>query len=971
MATVTLTLYRKCKIEPDKNFILDDIEAYLSELENITIENVQYQRFDLMKKIKLDMSQDFQTNSTDASIGNKYNYMKIETAVGEGSAVYYYFITDYEQTAQQTITLYIEMDTLNTFHFSDTAANNTYTLSEKTTVKREHKDRLVKTGTAETYKEVDPTTEESDTITAWKNSQWRLGREVSIAFQYGGFVSKWRDTPAVGMVWPIDITPNSTNYKINLVKVTGRNTVETVYSYDVDSNYNISISPEYIQFVQLFTGETITWAYKQIRELNLGVLITVTTPSTLGEPSTFSPAANWDYIKEFFLESKVLQKQAIENVYRREINEYNEGINTTLFKKNEETLYDEDAANQWYLTYLSKDPVVSDDDTAPNYVNPVIAELYSDTGYTVSPRTSHEVEVFATDIKTNYPNQPELLGYNSYFSPLTAGVAPWLGTLPYVGVFFNAAVSGPKHTPYEDIAPCPTARGQQYIIANGVTYDAYDYAYILFERTNNSDTTFSTLYAARRTNPGTFTGGIYVPPEIIRGPFNSFIVYGLNELRQISGYYDSTLENILMYVERFDRLFVGSGNSTVSGVCPPFKERDLTDSRLIKIFNFPYAPIDWVVGETNLPYVSNEEFSFDLNDNALKLNKIQNIEFSYQKQLPYASPLSEIKLRYDASTLGFEKPRDIHYESKLYHSDYYEPKFVYDSFTFPFNLENLNIPDVLQAFPNVDNTFTFTYTVTRNILSKFMFQFDECLFKRSTLDYDNVLLINRNNEKALYTNAFINYIRSGGYNNDAQKNADQQTMNGIASGVGLATSIGTLVAGIAATASGYGAPMGIGAVIGGVAGIASSTLGLAKSIVTAQEQDKAYAQKVNELQMQGTSVIGNEDIDLLTKFSDNKPKLVYYELSDLMKNAMWDLFHYCGYATNEQKVPTHDSRLYFNFIQADIVYEDYTFNEEVAQDIQEKWAQGVTYIHKARNATNTGYIWDMDQEYENFEVSLL
>lgn len=959
MATVTLTLYRKCKIDPDKNSILDDIESYLSGLEKITIENVQYQRFDLMKKIKLDMSQDFQTNSTDTSIGNKYNYMKIETAVGEGSAVYYYFIRDYEQTAQQTITLYIEMDTLNTFHFSGTAANNTYTLSEKTAVKREHKDRLVKTGTVETYKDANPTAEESDTITDWKNSQWKMGSNVSIAFQYGGFVTKWRDTPTAGMVWPINITPNDTLYQIDLVKSINHNTVETVYSYGVDSGYNISISPEYIQFVQMFTGETITWAYRQIRDLKLGVVITISTPSRIGTASTFSPTANWNYIKEFFFEDKVFRKQAVDNVYRREINEYNEGINTTLFKKNEETLYDDDAMNQWYLTYLSKDPVVGNDQTAPNYVNPVIAELYSDAGYTIAPRESHEVTVYATDIKTNYPNQSELIGYNGYFSPYTASTQ-------YVLAFFLDGIArAPSHTLYDDLIPVPTERGQAYIKCNGVTYDAYDYGYILFMRTNNSDLTFSHMYAARRQNAGSNSGDVLLPPVIVDGPIESFIVYGMNQLRQMSGYYDHYMSDISMRVERWDRLNVYSGKTASEGTCPPFKERDLTDSRLIKIFDFPYAPLDWLVGKEVLPFVSDETYTYDTADNALKILKLQNIDFSYQKQLPYASPFSDIKLRYDASKLGHEKPRDIHYESKLYHSDYYQPKFVYDSFTFPFNLENVKAADLLSAFPNIDTTFTFTYTVTRNILSKFMFQFDECLLKRSTLDYDNVLLVNRNNEKALYTNAFINYIRSGGYNNDAQKNADQQTMNGIASGVGLATSIGTLVAGIAATLTKYGAPMGVGAIIGGIAGIASSTLGLAKSIVTAQEQDKAYAQKINELQMQGTSVIGNEDIDLLTKFSDNKPKLVYYELSNMMKKAMWDLFHYCGYATNEQKVPQTNTRLYFNFIQADIEYDEYSFNQDIADDIKEKWAQGITFFHKVDGN------YDLDQEYENFEVSLL
>ena len=117
--------------------------------------------------------------------------------------------------------------------------------------------------------------------------------------------------------------------------------------------------------------------------------------------------------------------------------------------------------------------------------------------------------------------------------------------------------------------------------------------------------------------------------------------------------------------------------------------------------------------------------------------------------------------------------------------------------------------------------------------------------------------------------------------------------------------------------------------------------------------------------IQGTSVQGSEDIDILTAISGNKAKVVYYELSDIMKNAMWDLFHYCGYATNEQKVPVVNTRLYFNFIQGEIILKDYTFNEDIAKAIVEKWNQGITFMHWVNGA------YDLNQEYENFETSLL
>ena len=50
---------------------------------------------------------------------------------------------------------------------------------------------------------------------------------------------------------------------------------------------------------------------------------------------------------------------------------------------------------------------------------------------------------------------------------------------------------------------------------------------------------------------------------------------------------------------------------------------------------------------------------------------------------------------------------------------------------------------------------------------------------------------------------------------------------------------------------------------------------------------------------------------------------------------------------------------------ADIVYDEFSFNEDIADDIRNKWKEGVTFFHKVNNE------WDIEQEYENFEVSLI
>ena len=153
-----------------------------------------------------------------------------------------------------------------------------------------------------------------------------------------------------------------------------------------------------------------------------------------------------------------------------------------------------------------------------------------------------------------------------------------------------------------------------------------------------------------------------------------------------------------------------------------------------------------------------------------------------------------------------------------------------------------------------------------------------------------------------------------------------------------------------------------------MAGIALTTTAVAsimRSVHNAQEQDRAISQKLLQSQMQGTSVQGSEDIDILTAFSGNKAKIVEYTLSEKMTQAMWDLFHYCGYATHEQKKPVINTRLYFNFVQAEIVFEEFNFNDEIAQDIRNKWNDGITFFHAVSG------VYDIDQQYENFETSLI
>lgn len=137
MAVCTLRLYNSSKIEEGKNFKFDEMTDSSGELlpelgtKVYEEENFQYQRIELDKKIKVEIDQA-------AAIVRTINYAAITETVGTGQTkTFYYFVRNARQIAQKTVELTMRLDTLNTF-----AEGTDYTISSKTKIAREHKNRF-------------------------------------------------------------------------------------------------------------------------------------------------------------------------------------------------------------------------------------------------------------------------------------------------------------------------------------------------------------------------------------------------------------------------------------------------------------------------------------------------------------------------------------------------------------------------------------------------------------------------------------------------------------------------------------------------------------------------------------------------------------------------------------------------------------------------------------------------------------
>ena len=399
--------------------------------------------------------------------------------------------------------------------------------------------------------------------------------------------------------------------------------------------------------------------------------------------------------------------------------------------------------------------------------------------------------------------------------------------------------------------------------------------------------------------------------------------------------------------------FSNVGTQMVNGI----ESVDRTDPRNIKLIKLPYVPSDVSVNGSGVVTLS-PEWAFDSNSNLIKL-------INYSKPLVHkVVPNTDMSILthefVDMDGCTILTSRNKKYESKLYHSDFFTPKFVYDSFSKQFDLERIDSLKLTTANPT-RGLFEFTFVVSRNVVSKFLFDMTQYVgdYVEETQDYNHIVCVARNNEEVLYNSQYLNYLRTG-YNYDLKTKERTE----LTAGVGIGLNVAGLVASIGLSFVPGAQGIGIGAAVGSVIGLAGQLVNYAK---TTAQNDQNIAQKLQEAQMQGVAVQNADDVDLLDYYSQNKAMLCYYKVSDEMEDALFDLFHYCGYKTNLQKVPDKSTRYWFNFVQADLVFVD-TANlpSEVEEDIKAKFGDGVTFFHYRE-----GYGFDFAQEKENWETAIV
>lgn len=818
--------------------------------------------------------------------------------IAQDGKKWYYFIMNTEWKGTSTVNLRLSLDTINTFR-------NDLTFTEKTTIQRQHKDRFV------TYPALS-----NEILSYLDDAEWDWGTGAGEIIGTAQFRL------------PDEFIGRDFTSTISLVQGQGAD----VYNVEYDTDFAVVYITAYVQ------GES--------------------APIPQGR------------IKIITTSAKVTPNELI-----RKIDEQSEGFETTLWGKDEEVLtqqmpfiygtaadnvdYKDFGNDTWYLTYQTETGYQQDYPDKFIYSNPVRCYLTTDK-------------------------------YNYHTLNKTGVVIP-ISSLPNVGTDKMLSITLPIK------ANDRTLRNSFDLDYTDVTNQdsisiSYDLIGINDKVIKNGSISINPLTNKRANGTGIciFADGLIrlFNMKIKRDNFTeiqqSWDGIPLTEIKEI---HIHGVSNVRVFLgTKTDAVFTNTYNlykiqtanyistttfsaSAETGLetFTSFKDTDRTNQKLIKILNLPYCPIN----------IENHNLLFDNISQQLTLS-IQNVgtvenpiwkgnfdpSFNTNIQLNINSeegkenysPLSPMLIPKNVNT---NQNRNDLYESKLYHSDFYQCKLVYDSFDYMFRLELLDTKEISNdTYKNTQN-FNIDYSVSNAAASAFGFKFDTYFPLKKQYQNYNVMIVNRNNEMTIYNNNYLNYLRNG-YNYDVKNKQAREITTGIGTGLGIAQT----VAGIALAASGYGSGLGAGLIVSGIATTAGS---LTSAISGAVQADRALQQKLEQAKNQAASVQGSDDIGLLKWYANNNLcKLMKYELSDYTKQKIADLFYYCGYKCDYQELPNTNSRYWFNFIQCKPIFKEEAtspYNDYI-DDIKARYESGVTVYHHHTT-------WDFDQVKENWENSLI
>lgn len=844
MATSTIRIYRTV-LTPARNALVDDLDAYLGTTD-LTYEDTtfQYQKLGLDINVKILFSQSAISNH---DLGNY-------AVIAQDGKKWYYFIMNTEWKGVSTVNLKLSLDTINTFR-------NDLTFTEKTMIRRQHKDRFT------TLKPL------LNITNSWlDDAEWDWGTAA------GEIIGKAQ------FQLPSTFIGRDFTSTITLIQGQGAD----VYDIEYDKDFAVVYVTAYVQ------GEL--------------------SPIPRGKISI-----------------RTSSSVPTENYLVRKIDEQSEGFETVLWKTGSIDVLDSNdyQNNSYYLIYKTNNAFDSANPDAFIYNNAVNCFLTADEP--IERNVYSDIEIKATDLAT----------YEKLFIVFPTGADG--KKLPNS---FSNDIPDPKAG---TVINCQAIRDDDSIANFSLKVIQVNdkrnkqQAVVFLKDSSGHLVVYPT--ALKRDN--------FVDSDYQLGSFKKIVIKDVGRVTCYKTTGDTGINknwyDLLVRKSAGSRSFAATVLST--NQTKPFRDVSTNDAKILKIIKLPYAPT------FNL-----QDYSWNNSEQLLQLNLKNNpyllneININMTEAGNFDQPVHQMFVSKPNITASDQ--RNNLYESKLYHSDFYNEKLVYDSFSYSFKLELLNTTNL------VNNDLHFKVVTSTNVSSTFLFDFSSYFtLTKDTQDY-NVMIVNRNLEAPVYNNYYMNYLRNG-YNYDVKNKQSREVTTGIGTGLGIAQT----VAGIALAASGYGSGVGAGLIVSGIATTAGS---LTSAISGAVQADRSLQQKIEQAKNQAASVSGADDVGLLSYYAGNgknKASLNRYEVSDNVKSKIADLFYYCGYKCDYQGEPNLISRYWFNFIQCTPVFREEgtsPYNDYI-DDVKARYEAGVTVYH--HHGQSIG--WDFDQDRENWEKTLL
>lgn len=405
-----------------------------------------------------------------------------------------------------------------------------------------------------------------------------------------------------------------------------------------------------------------------------------------------------------------------------------------------------------------------------------------------------------------------------------------------------------------------------------------------------------------------------------------------------------------------------------------------TDSRIVKVIECPYCPINYSINYQTGVYIFDRTlFSFESENEFPKYLRTYElgkelperairtaVEFNFRTQLQKAT-IEAMKTEPRAAFLD---------DPKLFTSAYYSPVLVYDSFSKQIKFEELAVGSQYAAAGTYcETSIEITFKQSANVSSACMFnaktvptdsgRLDYMRFKEGQDNFPFVLPASRNNEVALFSSEYLNYLKNG-YNYEKKKREESLAFQGAMAG--LQTLGAVLSFALSGTTGGTSAVAGVGLAMGAATTFASMGM-------SAHQSGQEMEQKINLLKAQSYSVSGIDDLDLFNGYGGNKAQLNVYKLRPSDESKVAARFHYFGYAIDEYGDPNSlgflDNRYNFNYLKADPVFRSGFIEQEYLDEIAERIRAGITIFHRRFYEIQGGDDYWLNRDFENIETSVI